>query len=375
MQTISSRNVSRPSRGRRQDVARVLRQRIVAGLYGPGDCLPRGTDLAAESRTSHVTVLRAVEQLRQEGFLHTKRGEGTFVTAHPPHLYECTLVLPDDSLSAEPFESRYFEILGREALAWNAKPGPWRMRPCRIPDFSGHHPEYQALVERIANGGSAGLLLPLGLEPFAGTPLMEHPGLARATTYPFQMAQQEVSVVSLDSMAFLERALTAIGREGRHRVAVLLPKRMMPDLSLMDQHRQVFDAIARHGLATQAHWIIQISPREAEAVRRIVQLLLEPARKNRPDALIFMDDHITEPATRGVLEAAGPTPKALTVVTYCNFPDRPTALVPVRWLGFDCHKLFTRLVTAIDTQRRTGQTTYEMLQPVFEEELEIKANL
>ena len=64
-------------------LADLFRNRIVRGLWRPGDRLPPLEALMAEFDVARVTVRQAVEVLSRQGLLSAQRGRGTFVTAAP----------------------------------------------------------------------------------------------------------------------------------------------------------------------------------------------------------------------------------------------------------------------------------------------------
>ena len=53
---------------------------IVNKEFGPGNKIPSENELADRFSVSRLTVRQAISQLTQEGFLNSRRGEGTFVT-------------------------------------------------------------------------------------------------------------------------------------------------------------------------------------------------------------------------------------------------------------------------------------------------------
>ncbi len=53
---------------------------VFAGVYGPGDRVPSVRELAKKMKVNPNTVAKAYYELEREGFLVTKRGEGTFIT-------------------------------------------------------------------------------------------------------------------------------------------------------------------------------------------------------------------------------------------------------------------------------------------------------
>jgi GntR family transcriptional regulator len=66
-----------------QPIYRQLRDRVVAmildGILKEGDPLPSVRNVAAESRVNPLTVLKAYQQLVDEGLVETKRGRGMFI--------------------------------------------------------------------------------------------------------------------------------------------------------------------------------------------------------------------------------------------------------------------------------------------------------
>jgi GntR family transcriptional regulator len=65
------------------EVADGLRERLARGDVAAGGALPSEAELGAECGASRVTVRRALEQLRAEGLVTSRRGSGWFA-AHDP---------------------------------------------------------------------------------------------------------------------------------------------------------------------------------------------------------------------------------------------------------------------------------------------------
>ncbi len=66
-----------------RQVANVLRGRVVAGEYAPGDRIPSERELAVEFDISRPTVRQALDVLRVEGVLIAEHGRGVFVRSAP----------------------------------------------------------------------------------------------------------------------------------------------------------------------------------------------------------------------------------------------------------------------------------------------------
>ena len=68
-----------------QPIYRQIRERVIVmildNLLNAGDALPSVRAVAAESRVNHLTVLKAYQQLVDEGIVESRRGLGMFVKA------------------------------------------------------------------------------------------------------------------------------------------------------------------------------------------------------------------------------------------------------------------------------------------------------
>jgi len=66
-----------------QQVASALRDEIAAGRLATGERIPAARELAEQFGVALTTAVRAVEQLRDEGLLETRRGRGSYVRRRP----------------------------------------------------------------------------------------------------------------------------------------------------------------------------------------------------------------------------------------------------------------------------------------------------
>ncbi len=60
-----------------------LQRRIESGEYPPGSLLPSENQLSSEFAIARPTVVRALRVLRQEGWIDTQQGKGSFVRGRP----------------------------------------------------------------------------------------------------------------------------------------------------------------------------------------------------------------------------------------------------------------------------------------------------
>jgi len=67
-----------------QPIYRQLRDRVIAMILeyavAEGDALPSARTVAAEYKINHLTVLKAYQELSDEGLVENRRGVGLFVT-------------------------------------------------------------------------------------------------------------------------------------------------------------------------------------------------------------------------------------------------------------------------------------------------------
>ena len=60
-----------------------LQRRIESGEYPPGSLMPSEHQLSGEFAIARPTVVRALRVLRQEGWIETQQGKGSFVRGRP----------------------------------------------------------------------------------------------------------------------------------------------------------------------------------------------------------------------------------------------------------------------------------------------------
>jgi GntR family transcriptional regulator len=85
-----------------------IQRRISQGEYAPGTLLPSEHQLVAEFGVSRPTIVRALSTLRQDGWIETQQGRGSFVRGRPAladaqrtRPAENALELPETALSGQ----------------------------------------------------------------------------------------------------------------------------------------------------------------------------------------------------------------------------------------------------------------------------------
>ena len=128
-----------------EQLFRILRDRIRAGAYKPGELLPGEQELARTMGLSRITVKRALYELAVNGFVTRQRGRGTVVTHNPAApvvtgsfetLLE-TLTLMGLTTAVELIEARTTPAEPEVAALLNIKPGAQVQRAKRVRRIEG----------------------------------------------------------------------------------------------------------------------------------------------------------------------------------------------------------------------------------------------
>src|SRR5215471_186345 len=85
-----------------------IKRRIEHGDYSPGSLLPSEHQLVTDFGVSRPTIVKALSSLRQDGWIETQQGKGSFVRGRPAlagaertRPAENALELPETALSGE----------------------------------------------------------------------------------------------------------------------------------------------------------------------------------------------------------------------------------------------------------------------------------
>ena len=72
-------------------IAETMKRRILSGQYNPGKQLFTGEELEREFQTSNITIRKAMEKLKNDGYVERRRGLGTTVSKIDPEPIEFEL--------------------------------------------------------------------------------------------------------------------------------------------------------------------------------------------------------------------------------------------------------------------------------------------
>jgi DNA-binding LacI/PurR family transcriptional regulator len=164
---------------------------------------------------------------------------------------------------------------------------------------------------------------------------------------------------------FLEKALDYLAARGRKRVAMLTAATDIRHHKIVEE---LIHAATERGMTCRPQWIHAAHPYIGHWAHHTTRLLMDS--RERPDALVLLDDNIVEHATAGIAASGVQVPSELEIVAHSNFPWPAPTSVPVRRLGYDVGDLLATCVARVDALRRGEKPKQVTLLPaLFEEEL------
>lgn len=321
---------------------RLLRRRIVSGAWKRGDRIPNRLDLIREFDTSLATMQKALDRLKEEGFVRPRGRAGTFVQERLPGQYQVALATGLATTlatgGATPgVVSSMWRAMQLEVDRIN-EGGRWRVRV-----YAGlndpRSPELTRLAEDVANDCCAGVFV-VGM---AARRLQEAGALGRAGQRVLALTGDaaELGLPRVDLLPYLGRALDYAVAHGRQRIGVVNSLLQRTDLEGWEQ------ALATRGLAFDPYRAVNALPTDSGAVRVAVYHMMRQTAEHRPDALLVTDDHMVEPVTAAIRDAGVAAPDDVLVIGHCNYPLPPTHHVPVTFIGFDLAEVLDRVVARI----------------------------
>jgi len=335
---------------RQNQIIDELKSRILRGEFPPGGRLPTLTGLGRSTGACRVTVQRAIDRLRREGFIETLGRRGTFVVDHPPHLSHFGLLLPfcpPAGLNNNYFRSWELEVQrfaraeaangdsGRTFSVYYEVGGPAALESQR------------ELVDAVREHKLAGLIFVSDSNSFRDTPVLDDPTLPRVTTEPLAIP----GGYSVRMVPYIDRALDYLSARGRRSVAFILhtwQEAPVGTAALVQSARS-------RGFTTHDHWVQGMDLCSPTWAANIARLLLHPSNSVRPDAIIIFDDNLAPAAVEGMLSIGVRIPDDVEVVAHGIFPYLTPTAVPVKRIGYSVRELLHLCVSIIE-RRRQGES-------------------
>lgn len=318
-----------------------LRAKMISGEWAAGAQLPIRTELEGEFDVSSTTLQRALDQLRDEGFVFARGSSGTFVSATPPHTHHYGLVFPKPRF---PFTDQFWSSLEAAAAMMEEQ------RPeLKIPVFtngiaSPEHPETAELLQTVEEGRLAGLIFGSTYPAYA-----HHAALVQTPLPKVSLCSGKLAVPSVwfDYECWLARALEMLIAKGRRRIAVLAysaqanaPEFLQYWLGLLKASRAIGGE----------HWWVGLPMDQPVTTQCLIKLLMRGSASERPDGLIVLNGNFTETVIGTLMQLGISIPGEVELVAHCNFPSADLGAIPITRLGFSIPQLLHTCVDLLEQQ-------------------------
>ncbi len=165
------------------------------------------------------------------------------------------------------------------------------------------------------------------------------PTRCRASRSPIPRPQGTQPVV-LDGTSYADRLVAILRQHRRTRVAFIAAA-SWPGEGFVARLRS-------EGFDVRPQWVQALDLKYPEKASAPTRLLFAPWARERPDALLIVDDHFEEPVIAGLLAEGGHVGRDVTVVVHANFPrDTRTPDDPVIRIGYHAGEILARSIEAL----------------------------
>jgi len=224
--------------------------------------------------------------------------------------------------------------------------------------------EFARLVDDVVGHRIAGMIFATNPSGLRGTPILDEPGIPRVAFAATGMSN--IPTVFPDFPQLISRAVHRISRDGGRRLGVLTHHQISPTTL-----EQMLGDISQFGMTTRREWQMGMAIDAPDWIQSNIKLLMSHPASERPDSLLILDDHLTEPVMTALGEIGMLDSKDLIIVSHNNFPLPLATEHPIIRIGFDAKTMVRKCFDLITAQRTSDEAFGEslMIPAIFEEEL------
>lgn len=329
------------------DVLADLRRRIAVGDLVPGTRLPTWDELAISYGVGRPTLMRAMTELRDDGFVVSDSTRGSYVAPEPPCRRRIALVFgtgPDEQ--AQGGWTRFWQALEEEARLSAVRDG-WDLVVYHRVDALHGSPGMTALEADIAAHRLAGVVMSPHGRLFHLVPRLA--GRVPVVQVGSRYGAGETPSWSLDIAGQRQRCAALLRAAGATRVALLCTETSEPAA-----WRQALDDA---GLGGEPWWQFTSFIAGERMTANLVRLICS----QRPDGLVITDDNLVPGAVLGLREAGVRIGTDLHVAAHCNWPFPAERVEPLLHVGFDLGRMLREAVAAV----RSGAPPGHVVMPAI----------
>jgi DNA-binding LacI/PurR family transcriptional regulator len=344
----------RKSNTKTQGIVGDIRRQIVSGTLQGGEKLPTYSELEERYQVSRMTMQAVVENLKDDGFVASKERQGLFVASHPPHENRFGILLPSHER-----HNRFWRVLISEAEKYVEDKG-YEIAVYRdMTKPSGR----EILRQDVRNCRLAGLIIVCDPDEYGVPEIFADESIPKIlfgnqdlpSAFHFAFCRRQL----------IEKSLEQFAANGRTRIAYLT------GFGMGENYKLFLEGIRDRGLESCPAW--QFALENFDAADHLMQLLMSLPEARRPDALLIDNDNLVEAALRGLETARVTIPDEIEVISHCNWNGSFMNTLPVRFIGFDIHKIIADgLDMFIDFRQKPMSVETHEIPALFENELRQK---
>ncbi len=323
--------------------------RVMISQMEPGQALPTVMQIRNKYRISQPTVDRAIQELRSEGMLVTRRGSGIYVSEMAKTKRIGVLFYDDIFDTIQPgFYRRLLAILRDNCYSSN-KLLTYYIND-NYYDVKKHGPDRLQLD--VDTGQLDGLLA-------ISVPAMSHDKYWNnliSLGVPFEVLTHTdcPQRVCGDHLAVIRLGVEALVRQGCRRLALWHTDTI--DDGFYSGVSSFYEAVACSAASTSPEWIVQANltkPFEMTGYRQFRQLW--ETWDEKPDGIICFDDHYTIGLLHAMEDMNIKVPQELKIATLANKGEPEPLASRVTRIEFDAQEVASVMMERLE-QRMAGKT-------------------
>ena len=338
--------------GKQTKISLKIRRDIRNGIYAPGEKLPPRTELEQEYASSTVTVQKAFDKLKEDGYIYSDGPKGTFVAKNPPCFSNYAIVFPHHLKEYDEKVSFYGEL---KELSQSIKKSD-----CYFTIYTGlngHVDEldYVRLCDDVKADRLAGIIFATDPSLIQETPLFKK--IINNKYLPkvaFMGRPVYPEIPTIKQVDQITKIFDFLEKNKVERLAVITYQQDVVDHNhFSTYHEEEIFRLAKARNIDLPKYNFQVRhPALAVRTRDLSHLLLKGEAKDRPQALWIANDSLVEGATKGIVDAGLKVPEDLIVISHCNFPKKSKSFVNTYWYGLDVNDFINLALDILNRQTR-----------------------
>lgn len=323
-------------------IIQTLKSAISSGTYGVGARLPSEHEMVRSYGASRVTVIRALQELRSQGYIERRAGSGTFVSAARAKRLTFGLLIPDLG------ETEIFEPICRSMASAQHADSHSLVWGKTLSSAKTTEAEARDVCNRLISERVSGVFF----APLEGNREMDSINAAIADA----LSQAEVPVVLLDRDIFecpRRSKFDVVGIDNRRagfvaaqhlieagcrRVAFFGRPYMAP--SCVARSRGYRDAVAESGEGVAPPLVDHFDPTDSVRLAAILE-------SYRPDGIVCSNDRLAAVLMRTLAGLGVSVPEQVKLVSFDDVQYASLVTVPLSTVRQPCDELGAAAIRAM----------------------------